>query len=152
MTHPIADDFPAIAAAVKAPEADTLESEWALGSIEPALYELRANIGILGHLAMSDNEVTRDEWQYVEGNLINIHRRLEALWLAAFEEWKAQRDERKAERAAHDSALVAAQAQTAAPGSEADIKRAEFLWRTLRNVAKITLERHDEAIPKAKRT
>jgi hypothetical protein len=66
--------------------------------------------------------------------------------------WKAEREERKAERAAHDSALVAAEAQTAAPGSENDIKRAEFLWRMLRNVATITLERYDEVIPKAKRT
>jgi hypothetical protein len=90
MSPSIADDFPALAAAVKAPEADTPEPDWALGSIEPALYELRANIGILGHLALSDNEVTRDEWQYVEGNLIDIHRRLEALWLAAFDQLESR--------------------------------------------------------------
>jgi hypothetical protein len=28
-------------------------AEWTLGDIEEALYELRANIGILGHLAMA---------------------------------------------------------------------------------------------------
>jgi hypothetical protein len=138
MSPSIADDFPAIAAAITAPEADTPEPEWALGDIEPALFELRANIGIFGHLAMSENEVTKDEWQFVEGNLITIHRRLEALWLAV---WK----ERKAEREEHEEALAGAKALTAAPGSEDDIKRAQAPWVLLRSAAKVTLERCDEA-------
>jgi hypothetical protein len=147
MSPSIADDFPAIAiaAAINAPEAAP-ETEWALGDIEPVLFELRANIGILGHLAMAQNEVTPDEWQHVENGLISVHARLEALWTAAWEQGKS-------ERRAHKEALADAQAEpkTAAPGSEADIKRAEFLWRMLRNVATITLERFDEVIPKAKR-
>jgi hypothetical protein len=143
MSPSIADDFPAIAiaAAINAPEAAP-EPEWALGAIEPALFDLRANIGILGHLAVAENEVTADEWQHVENGLISVHARLEALWTAAWEQWKS-------ERQAHKEALADAQAEpkTAAAGSEDDIKRAEFLWRMLRNIATITLERYDEAMP-----
>jgi hypothetical protein len=117
MNPPIADDFPAIAAVINASEADTPEPEWALSAIEPALFELRANIGILGHLATAEGEVTQDQWQYVESNLISIHARLEALWSAAWEQHKA-------EDQAHEEALAEAKARTAAPGSEADIVRA----------------------------
>jgi hypothetical protein len=38
-------------------------------------------------------------------------------------------------------------ARTAAPGSEADIKRAQALWVLLRSAATVTLERYDEARP-----
>jgi hypothetical protein len=155
MSPSIADDFPAIAAAINAPEADTSDSdtqkpEWALVEIEPALYELRANIGILGHLAMSDNEVTKDEWQYVEGNLITIHRRLDALWTTVWEQQKAQKQEHVEALAAAEEELAEAKAQAAAPGSAADIEHAEFLWRMLRRVAAVTLEECDEAIDEGK--
>jgi hypothetical protein len=140
--NPIADDFPAIAAVINAPEADTPEPEWSLGEIEPALFELRANIGILGHLATAENEVTQDEWQFVEGNLINCHRRLEALWLAAW-------DQRKAEQEAHDAALVAAKTRTAAPGSASDVAQADAVWALLRAAATVTLRRCREARPAA---
>jgi hypothetical protein len=134
MSPSIADDFPAIAAAIKAPE-----PEWALGDIEPALFELRANIGILGHLAMSENEVTKDEWQFVEGNLITIHRRLEALWSAAWDQWNAV-------KAAHDKALVDAQNRTEAPSSAADVERAKALGHLLRGAATVTLRQCDEVM------
>jgi hypothetical protein len=138
--NPIADDFPAIATAINAPEADKPEPEWALADIEPALFELRANIGILGHLATAENEVTQDEWQFVEGNLINSHRRLEALWVAAWEQ-------RKAELEAHDAALVAAKTRTAAPGSASDVAQADAVWALLRAAATVTLQRCSEARP-----
>jgi hypothetical protein len=138
--NPIADDFPAIAAAINAPEADTPEPEWALSAIEPALFELRANIGILGHLATAEGEVTQDQWQYVESNLISIHGRLEALWSAAWEQHKA-------EHQAHEEALAEAEARTAAPGSAADIERAQALWVLLRSAATVTLRRCREARP-----
>jgi hypothetical protein len=144
MNPPIADDFPAIAAATTAPEADA-HTEWALGDIEVALYELRANIGILGHLATAEGEVTQDQWQYVEGNLIGIHARLEALWSAAWDQWKAAKEE-------HDAALIAAKSQTAAPGSAEDIARADAVWRLLRGAATVALRKCDEAMPAEKRT
>jgi hypothetical protein len=142
MSPSIADDFPAIAAAINAPEADTPEPGWAVGDIEPVLWELRANIGILGHLAMAQNEVTPDEWQHVENGLIRVHTRLEALWSAAWEQWKAEREE-------HAAALAAAEARTAAPGSEADVKRAQALWVLLRSAATVTLERYEARLADA---
>jgi hypothetical protein len=145
MSTPIADDFPAIAAAINAPEADTPEPEWPLGDIELVLFDLGANIGILGHLATAEGEVTQDEWQYVENNLISIHRRLEALWSAAMKQSKTKLE-------AHREALAEAQARTAAPGSAADIERAEALWDVLRAVATVVLRQSNEAMPAEKRT
>jgi hypothetical protein len=145
MSTPIADDFPAIAAAINAPEADTPEPEWPLGDIELVLFDLGANIGILGHLATSEGEVTQDQWQYVENNLISIHRRLEALWLAAMKQSKTKFE-------AHREELAEAQARTAAPGSAADIERAEALWDILRGVATVALRKCNEAMPAEKRT
>jgi hypothetical protein len=139
MSTPIADDFPAIAAVINAPEANTPEPDLALADIEPALFDLRANIGILGHLATAEGEVTQDEWQYVENNLISIHRRLEALWSVAMKQ-------RRTERQAHEKALAEAKARTAAPGSAADIEDAEALWDILRGVATVALRQCNEAM------
>jgi hypothetical protein len=102
-----------------------------------------ANIGILGHLATEEGEVTQDQWQYVESNLISIHGRLEALWSAAWEQHKA-------EHQAHEETLAEAKALTAAPGSKADIERAQALWVLLRSAATVTLRRCDEAMPAEK--
>jgi hypothetical protein len=140
MSPSIADDFPAIAAAVNAPDAAATRIEWALAEIEPALSDLRANIGILGHLATAEGEVTQDQWQYVESNLIDSHARLEDLWSAGWEQ-------RKAERQAQEEALAAAKARTAAPGSAEDIERADALWHLLRGAALVTLRQCREARP-----
>jgi hypothetical protein len=136
-THPAAASWPA---AQTAPTAATTKIDWALADIEPVLYDLRANIGILGHLAMAEAEVTQDQWQYVEGNLIGIHSRLEALWSAA---WQQQ----KAEQQAHEEALAEAQTRTEAPGSAADVERAKALWHLLRGAATVTLRQCDEVMP-----
>jgi hypothetical protein len=87
--------------------------KWALADIEPSLLDLRNAIGIVGHLATAENEVSQEEWQYVEGNLIAIHARLETLWSEVWEQ-------NKAEHQAHEAALVAAQDRTAAAWAQID--------------------------------
>jgi hypothetical protein len=92
--------------------------------------------------AATEGEVTRDEWEYVESNLISIHARLEVLWSAAWEQHKA-------EHRAHEEALEDAKARTAAP-SEADIERAEALRHLLRSAATVALRQCKEAMPAEK--
>ena len=86
---------------------------WPLGALEPAISDLRASVGILGHLITARDDVQIDEWQKCEGDLITAMMRIEDLWKQVW-------DQRKAEKRAHREALEAVRAEKAAPGS----------WRT----------------------
>ncbi len=110
---------------------------WAIGDVEPLLARLETLTGFLGHLAASDAPVTEDQLRHIQTDLIGLHRRLKALWQKAWEEWA---DDRTAQAAT----LAAAQAAKAAPGSPADVKHAEGLWRLLRAAAETTLNACDK--------
>ena len=83
---------------------------WPIGALEPAIHDLRASIGILGHLITARDDVEIDEWQKCEGDLITAMMRIEDLWKQVW-------DQRKAEKRAHEAALEAVRAEKAAPGS-----------------------------------
>jgi hypothetical protein len=125
---------------MNAPVTTALADGWAIGDIEPALSELRATIGILGHMIDSPNEVTIAEWKTIEDRLTDAHNQLDDLWRRAW-------DERTADEDAHAAALAAAEARTAAPGSVADLERADSVWCILRSTAKVALQACEEARP-----
>jgi hypothetical protein len=103
---------------------------WAIGEIEPILLEMKAQIGIMDHLVASPNEVDAAEWYSVGNYLSDAHGRLKACWRPALEQQAVQRK-------AHEAALAVAQARTAAPGSVADLERADAVWALLRGTAKV---------------
>jgi len=111
----------------------------ALMDIEPALHDMRNATAMLGHMATSDAEVLTEHLHFIEDRLIAAHRRLEALWQQAWQD-------RKAERAQHAAELAAAEARAkeAAPGSVAQIKRAQVLLSILRTGHRVASEQCDE--------
>jgi hypothetical protein len=98
------------------PKADTEHTPidpyegWPIGALEPVIFDLRASIGILGHLITARDEVQIDEWQKCEGDLITAMMRIHDLWGQVW-------DQRIAEKRAHEEALAALEAKKAAPGS-----------------------------------
>ena len=92
------------------PKADTEHTPidpyegWPIGALEPAINDLRANIGILGHLITARDDVQIDEWQKCEGDLVTAMMRIEDLWKQVW-------DQRKAEKRAHEAALRCAGSQ-----------------------------------------
>jgi hypothetical protein len=111
---------------------------WPLGALEPAIFDLRASVGILGHLITARDEVQIDEWQKCEGDLITAMMRIHDLWGQVW-------DQRIAEKRAHEEALAALEAKKAAPGSPEDIRTAEVTWTLLRAAAEVAANRCEEA-------
>ena len=118
---------------------ETVPPSSPLFAMEPVLGEMESFIHIIGHLCTSINEVQEDEWRAVEDRLINLHRELDRLWSAAFED-------RRREHEAHEVALAAAKARTA-PGSREEAERLSSLWRLLAAAATVTLEQTRKAVP-----
>ena len=107
--------------------AETETPAWPLGQMETTLGETESFIRMIGHLALSPNEVEQDEWLTIENRLLELHGELKSLWQAAW-------DERRAERTAHETELAAAQARTA-PGSQAEVECVASHWHLLRATA-----------------
>jgi hypothetical protein len=51
-----------------------------MSDIEPLLGRLETVTGFLGHLANSSDEVTTDQLQHLETDLIDLRRTLGVLW------------------------------------------------------------------------
>jgi hypothetical protein len=83
---------------------------WPIGALEPVIFDLRATVGIFGHLINSPSDVDKDEWGKVENDLLVLTRRIGELWRQAW-------DQHRAETGAHEAALAALEAKKAAPGS-----------------------------------
>ncbi len=119
----------------------------AIGSsdMKPVVDNLRATVGILGHLitvnSSSTNIVDDDAWRKVESDLDNLIERVEHMWLILWE----QRTDEVAELKETNAAAIAAAKAEAAPGSPADIKHAEALWGMLRAFVKMAGEECDKA-------
>jgi hypothetical protein len=143
---PIADDFAAIAANL-APPREEEQSDWPVGDLEPLVRDLRSTIEIFGHLITansSDSDVVEgDTWRKVEDDLISLGHDIERLWRAAWDQHIATQTKHEAELAA---VKAAAREEKAAPGSPADIKRAEALWSMLRAFVKVAAEECDETL------
>ena len=105
----------------------------AMSDMKPVVDNLRATVGILGHLittnSSSTNIVDDDAWRKVESDLESLVDRVERMWLIV---WEQRTDE------------VADAKAEAAPGSQADIKQAEALWSMLRAVMKVAGEEYDK--------
>ena len=123
------------------PKADTDHTPyegWPLGALEPAIHDLRAGVGILGHLITARDDVQIDEWQKCEGDLITAMMRIEDLWKQVW-------DQRKAEKRAHEAALDAVRAEKAAPGSAEEREQVEALWVLLRSAVTVAAGQCHEA-------
>ena len=126
---------------MNAPDIPTNETTWAVGDLEPVILDLRATVGIFGHLitanSSSSNTVDDDAWRKVEDDLETLTKRIEELWRAAW-------DQRVAMENAHEAALAAAEAKAqdakdaaAAPLTAAELKELKILQRMLRGVATV---------------
>ena len=104
------------------------------------LGRLETVTGFLGHLANSSDEVTTDQLQHLETDLIDLRRTLGVLWQRAW-------DQAIAERKAHEAALTAAEARKGAPGSVADREHADALWSILHSTVKVALQACEEERP-----
>ena len=122
----------------KATDDHTPYEGWPLGALEPAIFDLRASVGILGHLITARDEVQIDEWQKCEGDLVTAMVRIDDLWKQVW-------DQHKAEKREHEAALAALEAKKAAPGSPEDVRRAEVMWSMLRAAAEVVASRCEEA-------
>jgi putative hemolysin len=120
---------------------ETEKSDWPLGDLEPLICDMRASVGILGHLITTNsspnNEVNDDEWRKVETDLIDYAKRIETLWNAAYDQRNAEIIATEAE---HAAALAAVRAEKAAPGSAETISKANAMWTALRGIAAVTAE------------
>jgi hypothetical protein len=100
----------------------------ALMDIEPVVLDLESTIRIMTHLAAGDVEtVSQDDWYKLANDLRRGVREITRLWTAALEEQKAKAEE-------HKAALAAVKAEKEAPGSKADLERADALWIMLRSL------------------
>ena len=106
-----------------------VDRPWSIADIEPVVCDLKATVGILGHLittnSSSNNEVDDDAWRKVESDLISLADRADELWHTV---WQHRCNEQRA----HEVALAAARAEKAAPGSPQDVKSAKTMWRMVR--------------------
>ena len=114
------------------------EADWPIGEMEPPISGLRHTIGIMEHMATSDHQVTQGEWATVADVLTGYAKQIDDLWNKAFEQHVSLCDE-------HRKALAAAKAETAAPGSVADIKSAQAMWRMMRLIMQNSLDACREA-------
>jgi hypothetical protein len=110
-------------------------NDWPLGELEPLIHDLRASVGILGHLITTnsapDNEVDDDQWRKVETDLIDYAKQIEKLWNAA---WDQRNAETIASKAEHAAALAAVRAEKGAPGSAEMMGKAHSMWTALRGI------------------
>jgi hypothetical protein len=110
---------------------------WPMGDLEPAIRGLRGTLGIMSHLVVSGDAVSRSEWETVSNSLSEYAKQIEKLWKAAFERHVADKE-------AHLLALAAAEAEKSAPGSKRDIELAQAMWGLMRRIAQNTVVACDE--------
>jgi hypothetical protein len=114
------------------------EFDWPMGDLEPAIYDLRTALAILGHLIDVHADVGQDTWRSVEDDLNDATGVIQQLWRQAW-------DRQLVEHRAHEAALAALEAKKAAPGSPDDIRAAEVMWNMLRAVSGVVADRCEEA-------
>jgi hypothetical protein len=90
-----------------------------------------------GHLINTPDDVASTTWARLEDALANTHQTLWDRWHGSWRFRIAERKELRAE-------LEAAQAERAAPGSVADVRRAESCWRLLRSAATVALSEYEK--------
>jgi hypothetical protein len=123
-------------------KAETLDSTTAsedpstIGDVEPILFDLKAEIAILGHLISTPDEVEPETWARVENALLASHAKLDEVWSKAWAQWCV-------EGRAAEAALAAVKAEREGPGSVGDLAQAETHWRMLRACARVVLEDAD---------
>jgi hypothetical protein len=123
---------------------DITEERDPLSLIEDNLMTLDGATELLWHLASSKNHIGPDSIFSIEQMVKEATERLRAAFNGEFQE-------RREIEVAHEAALADAKAAIAdakaeaAPGSPADIERAEALWSTLRSLARMAIERCDAA-------
>src|SRR3984885_15279329 len=109
---------------------------WSVADIEPVVCDLKATVGILGHLITTNsspnNEVEDDAWRKVGSDLIRLAGRADELWHAV---WQQRCDEHRAHEVALASVrggLAAVRADKTARGCPEDVKSAKSMWRIVR--------------------
>jgi hypothetical protein len=122
---------------------ETEKPGWTIAALEPVLGDLKATVGILGHMFNEHQSVGLEEWHRIEGELIRLTDGLREIWQQAW-------DHAKAERVTLADALAAEKARNAAPGSPGDIEHAFSCWRLLRSAAEIALQECDKSDPRAR--
>ena len=96
----------------------------ALMDIETSLIELKGISILVGHLEASGQDISPAALSVIRERLGFLHDTLAAEWKTAFAE-------RNAAREAWDAERQELKAAPAAPGSIADVERAETLWKLL---------------------
>jgi hypothetical protein len=120
----------------------------ALFEMETVFFQMHAEIDIIGHVALSERQVSQEVWRRIEDHLHLALDTLETTWTLAQERRHALRDALKTEQAKR-KLLEGTRNAAAQPGSKADIERGEAMWTMLRTMARLALERCDEALPTA---
>jgi hypothetical protein len=116
--------------------------------METLFFQMHAEIDIIGHVALSEREVSQEVWCRIEDHLDLALATLDDTWTLAQERRHALRDAFKAERAAR-TLLQRTRIEKAAPGGIEDIERADAMWTMLRTMARLALEYRDKARPAA---
>lgn len=122
---------------------ETEKPGWTIAALQPVLGDLKATVGILGHMFNEHQSVDLTEWHRIEDELIRLTDGLREIWQQAWEHAKA-------ERATLADALAAEKVRNAAPGSVADLDHARFCWRMLRGAAEIALQECDKSDPRSR--
>jgi hypothetical protein len=116
-----------MSATLEAADSDDEGCTLAIGDLEVILNALDGEIAILSHVAASANEIKSDEICLIREHLAVIHQKLTAAWTAVWDEQVAE----QAKTAAATKAAETMRRGCAVPGSAADIRQAESLWRML---------------------
>ena len=120
----------------------------ALFEMETVFFQMHAEIDIIGHVALSERQVSQEVWCRIEDHLDLALDTLEDTWTLAQERRHALRDALKTEQAKRQLLERTGNAD-AQPGSTADVDQAEATWTMLRTMARLALEHCDKAQPAA---
>lgn len=130
--------------------AETEKSDWPIGDLEPVLGDLKATVGILGHMFNEHQSVELSEWHRIEDELLRLTKRADEIWQQAWDHNTAGEVAHEATLAAVKSELTAEKARHSVPGSAADIEHAQFCWRMVRGAAEIALRECEKSDPHAR--
>ena len=126
---------PTTSTAAPAPPNEKTEADhaWTLSDVESLLIDLQTEIGILGHIGNSSDEIEGDQVILIKSGLLDLHASLREIWESAWNRSCAESQEAR-------EALEAAKAEQAAPGSRADLKHAESCWNLLHAAGTVVLD------------
>jgi hypothetical protein len=105
----------------------------ALLKLEQPLIDLKNMAGLIGHLSVSEREVTGQELSHIQTVLDECHEDLSTWWESAI--LKDDDKEHKAEVNALMAELAALKLSRAAPGSASDVEDARVGWWLLTSAA-----------------